>query len=151
MLATVAFARLAAQTPERASHLSPMRVAAQISLGTLAAPVGFFGTAMLMRKITRAIGVSDEASDRAGYIGAWTGLWVSTAAVPALVGGDGNLAAGLAGSAAGIGMSVLAVKLGNALYDEGRRRCGPVCVTLGLLAIGLPSIGATAAYNASRN
>lgn len=125
-------------------------MAAQIGFGTLATPVAFFGAGVLAERLALAAGVSEPTADRAGYVGAYTGAWLAAAGVPALVGKDGKFPMALAGSAAGLGLAALSVKLGNALYDEGGRGCGPICWALGLLAVGLPSIGATVAYNASR-
>ena len=130
---------------------STARVAAQAGLGTLATPVGFFGGGLLAEQSALALGATERTADRAGYIGAYTGAWLAAAAVPAWIGRDGRFSMALAGSAAGMGGAVLSVKLGNALYDEGGRRCGPACWTLGLLSVGLPSIGATIAYALSRD
>jgi hypothetical protein len=46
--------------------------------------------------------------------------------------------------------AVGAVRLGNHLYDDGRRSCGLFCRTLGAAVAVLPALGATVAYNASR-
>lgn len=63
--------------------------------------------------------------------------------------GGKNLAA-LAGSTGGLAIAALGFRLGNAIWDDDRRRCGIACWSLGSLVVALPSIGATVAYAASR-
>jgi hypothetical protein len=140
-------AQAAGEGPPR---VSSARVAAQVGFGTLASPIAFFGTGVLVEQMALAVGASEGTADRAAYIGAYVGVWLTAAAVPAWIGRGGEYPVALLGSAAGLGAAVLSVKLGNLLYEEDRRSCGPACWSLGLLAVGLPSIGATIAYNASR-
>lgn len=123
---------------------------AQIAGGTLAAPVAFFGGGFASKRIAKKLGASDEASSRAGYIGAYTSTWLATAAVPAAVAGDGKFPAALAGSALGMLAAVGTVRLGNHLYDGGKRSCNVFCWTLGAAVFALPSIGAAIAYDHSR-
>lgn len=135
---------------EAVPSLSSARVAAQIGVGSIAAPVAFFGTGIASKRVAQAFGASEGAASRAGYIGAYTGTWLATAAVPAAIGRDGRFPAALAGSAAGLLASWGTVRLGNWRYDGGRRECGLLCWTMGAAVVALPSVGATLAYNASR-
>jgi hypothetical protein len=130
--------------------LSAARVTAQITLGTIATPIGFFGGGLAARELARAVGGSDETARRAAYVGAFGGAWIAAAAVPAWVGSDGRVGAALAGSAGGLIVAAVSAKLGNHLYDQGRNGCGPLCWVLGALAVSSPGVGATLAYNASR-
>jgi len=135
---------------DEAPSLSAARVTAQIAGGTLAAPVAFFGGGFATKRAARALGASDAAQSRAGYIGAYTSTWLATAAVPAAVAGDGRFPAALAGSALGMLASVGTARLGNRIYDGGKRDCGIICWTLGAAVVALPSIGASLAYDQSR-
>jgi hypothetical protein len=138
------------QGQETVPSLSAARISAQITLGTLATPVGFFGGGLLARRVARGLGASEQTARKSAYVGGYAGTWLAAATVPALVGKDGSFAAALAGSAGGLGVSVLSVKVGNRLYDQGRNGCGPFCILLGALTISAPSLGATLAYNLSR-
>lgn len=130
--------------------LSGARVAAQIGAGTLVAPIAFFGSGVASKRIVLGLGGTEGTARRAGYVGAYTGTWLATAATPALIGRDGRFPAALAGSALGMLASWGAVQVGNWRYDGGRRGCGPLCWTLGAAVVALPSIGATLGYNATR-
>lgn len=128
---------------------SAARVAGQIGVGTLLTPVAFFGTAWLTDRLFEPDPQHDGV--RAfQYAASYTATWAAAAAGPAMVGRDGRYVAALGGSAAGLGAAFLTARLGNRLYDDGRRSCNLLCWSLGALTIALPSIGATLAYNASR-
>lgn len=140
----------AAQGEAEPPPLSAARVAGQVALGGVLTPVAFLGAGWAADRITTGLGWSEEAASRAGYITAYSASWAAAAAGPALVGRDGKFSAALGGSLAGFGAAWLTVKLGNLIWDDGRRSCGIACWTLGAVTIALPSIGATIAYNASR-
>lgn len=153
---SVAIAALMLVTGSRAARaqapdLSAARVASQVTLGTLAAPVAFFGAGVAAKRTALALGAGNERAGRAAYVSAYTATWLATAAVPAAVAGDGKFPAALGGSALGMLASVGVVRLGNWRYDGDRRNCGPLCWTLGAAVVALPGIGATLLYNASRN
>lgn len=135
-----------AQAPE----LSVARVASQMALGTLAAPVAFVGGGVATKRIATALGVSNDRAGRAAYVGAYSATWLATAAVPAAIAGDGKFPAALGGSALGLLASFGVVRLGNWRYDGDRRECGLLCWTLGAAVVALPGIGATLLYNESR-
>jgi len=145
----VTLAASAGAQQDDAPSLSSARVAAQIATGAVLSPIAFFGTGYLTDRIF-GHDPKSEGVRRFQYVASFTATWLAAAAGPAMVGRDGRFAAALGGSMAGMGGSLLAVQLGNALYDEGRRSCGVLCWSLGALTVALPSIGATIAYNASR-
>ena len=152
--AALAFLAVAAASPAAAQDdvpsLSSARVAAQVVGGTLAAPIAFFGAGAATKRIAQAMGAGDERAGRAAYVAAYTATWLATAAVPAVIGGDGKFPAALGGSALGMLASFGVVKLGNWRYDADRRACGVLCWTLGAAVVALPSVGATIAYDRSR-
>jgi len=149
LLAAVA-SPTAAQENTATPSLSSARVALQVTAGTVAAPVAFFGVGFAAKRVAQRMGASDEGASRAGYIGAYTATWLATAAVPAAIAGDGKLGAALGGSALGLLASAGVVRFGNWVYDADRRSCGPVCWALGGVVVALPSVGATVLYNRSR-
>ncbi len=114
------------------------------------APVAFFGGGLASKHIAKKFGATDETASRAGYIGAYTATWLTTATIPAVIAGDGKFPAALAGSALGMLAAVGTVRIGNHLYDSGKRSCGVLCWTLGAAVFTLPSIGAALAYDQSR-
>lgn len=140
----------AAQERAATPSLSASRVALQVTVGTVAAPVAFFGVGYAAKRMAQRMGASDEGASRAGYVGAYAATWLATAAVPAAIGGDGKLGAALGGSALGLLASAGVVRVGNRLYDADRRACGPLCWALGGVVVALPSVGATILYNRSR-
>jgi len=133
-----------------APSLSSARVTAQVAAGTVAAPVAFFGGGFASKRLARTLGASDAKASRAGYIGAYTSTLLATAALPAVIAGDGRFPAALGGSALGLLASVGLVKVGNWRYDSDRRSCSAVCWALGAMVVALPGIGATIAYDESR-
>ena len=137
-------------TQSQAPSLSKARVSAQIVGGSAIAPVAFFGVGLLTKRGAIRMGASDSRAGDAAYVGAYTATWLATAAVPAVIGGEGKFPAALGGSALGMLAAVGAVRIGNWRYDADRRGCGVLCWTLGALVVALPSVGATLAYDASR-
>lgn len=135
-----------AQAPSQ----STARVTAQVAIGTVLTPVGFIGAGWATKHLGRRAGWNDSTASRNAYIAAWTGAWLTAASGPIIAGRDGKPLAALGGSLAGIGAGLLTARLGNALWDDDRRDCGVGCWTVGLVTMALPSIGATAAYAASR-
>lgn len=96
------------------------------------------------------MGWPEDRAGKAGYVAAYTGVWLAAASGPIMAGNDGNAMAALGGSLGGLAGAFVTTKLGNWRYDEDRHGCGPLCWTLGIVTVALPSIGATLAYNASR-
>src|SRR5688572_10931361 len=90
-----------AQEPSVPS-LSAARVTAQVGLGTLATPVAFVAGGLGSRLVARTVGVGDESARRVAYVGAYAGVWLATAGIPAAIGRDGRFPAALAGSALGM-------------------------------------------------
>lgn len=133
-----------------APSLSSARVAAQVAGGTLVAPVAFIGSGVATKRLALSLGAEEQRAGQLAYVGAYTGTWLATAAVPALIAGDGRFTAALGGSALGMLASVGVVRVGNWRYDADRRACGPLCWTLGAVVVALPSIGATVLYDRSR-
>jgi hypothetical protein len=112
-------------------------------------PVGFFASGWATKRLALRAEWPDERARRAAYVVAWTGAAVAAAAGPALVGNDGRFPAALGGAGVGLGMAVLTARLGNWRYD-GAASCGPLCWTLGMATVALPSVGATVGYQMSR-
>ncbi|MGQ0765654.1 MAG: hypothetical protein ACT4OZ_08310 [Gemmatimonadota bacterium] len=143
---------VAGESPAQSSvpGTSAGRVTAQLVGGVVVTPLSFFGAGYAAKRVAAGMGASPATASQAGYIAAYTGLWIGAAAVPAGIGQGGSLGAALAGSAGGMVVSWGAVKLGNRLYDGGRRRCGPFCLLLGAVSVAGAATGATLAYNVSR-
>jgi hypothetical protein len=88
---------------------------------------------------------------RVAYVGAYTLGALATAAGPALIGsrGDahGSYPAAVAGAVGGgLGTWLLRKAGRRGLFGER----GPVALLVGAVMVALPSVGATAAFNASR-
>lgn len=147
-LAVVVPQGVAAQ--DDAPSLSNAQVAAQVVVGTLATPVAFFGVGGATKRVALAMGVSDDGAGRAAYVAAYGATWLTAAAAPAAIGGDGRFPAALGGSALGMLLAKGVVAIGNWRYDADRRACGVLCWTLGAAVVALPSVGATIAYDRSR-
>jgi hypothetical protein len=143
----VAVAPMGAQ--DQGPTRSGARVTAEVAVGTLLTPVGFFGTGWAAKRLAQRAEWPDERARRVAYVAAYVGATAAAAAGPALVGNGGNFPVAFAGGAAGVGAAALTARLGRARYD-GDRGCGILCWGLGALTIALPSIGATFAYEASR-
>jgi len=135
---------------EGAPALSAARVTAQLAGGTLVAPVAFIGSGVAAKRLAQRFGAGEQRAGQLAYVAAYSGTWLATAAVPALIGGDGRFPAALGGSALGMLAAVGVVRVGNWRYDADRRACGPLCWTLGAVVVALPSIGATVLYDRSR-
>jgi hypothetical protein len=120
-----------------------------VATGTVLTPLGFFGAGWAVKRLAVRAGKESGDASRAAYVAAYTGAAIAASAGPALLVEEGHIGAALLGAGVGLGGSVLVAKLGNARYDQGRR-CGVLCWTLGGLAVALPSVGATLAWNASR-
>jgi hypothetical protein len=151
LLAAILLCASTGGAQQSAPTLSAARVTAQVGLGTLATPVAFVAGGVGSRMVARAVGASDVTAKKVAYVGAYAGVWMATAAIPAAIGGHGHFPAALAGSALGMAAATGTVRIGNHFYDSGARKCGVVCWTLGALVVALPSIGATLAYDASRD
>lgn len=139
----------AQEVAEPLPRLSNARVAAQIGLGTILTPIAFFGTGWLTDRLFEP-DPQGNAVRVFQYAASFTAAAAGAAAGPALAGSDGRFDRALLGSVAGLGGAFLTAKLGNALFDDGRRRCNVLCWSLGALTVAMPAIGATIAYNASR-
>lgn len=139
----------AQEAPQPLPRLSNARVAAQIGLGTVLTPIAFFGTGWLTDRLFEP-DPQGNAVRAFQYAASFTAAAAGAAAGPALAGKDGRFESALLGSVAGLGGAFLTARLGNALFDDGRRRCNILCWSLGALTVAMPAIGATVAYNASR-
>ncbi|MBL8958551.1 MAG: hypothetical protein JNJ98_01775 [Gemmatimonadetes bacterium] len=128
---------------------SGARVTAQLAAGALLTPVGFFGSGWAAKRLAQRTDWSEGRIRRVAYVAAYAGAATATAAAPALIGDRGRYGAAFLGATAGIGVSALTARLGNARYDGGKR-CGLACWGLGALAIAAPSVGATVGYQLSR-
>lgn len=123
------------------------RIAGQVGIGAVLTPVAFLGVGYVA---DRLVAGSGSRQSRFAFAAAYTASVLAGSTGPVLLGRDGKPVAALGGSVAGLGAAVLSVKLGNWLWDDDRRACRLTCWTLGAVTIALPSIGATAAYAASR-
>lgn len=130
--------------------LSGARVTAQVVGGTLVAPAAFIGGGVLTKRVALRMGASEQGAGQAAYVAAYATTWLTTSAVPAVVGREGKFPAALGGSALGMVAAAGLVRVGNWLYDDDRRTCGVLCWTLGAAVVALPSVGATVLYNESR-
>lgn len=143
------FAAAPVRAQERGPTTSGARVTAQLATGVLLTPVGFFATGWATKRLTLRAGWPEERARRAAYVAAWTGAALAAAAGPALVGNGGRFPAALGGAGVGLGLAVFTARLGNWRYDGGAA-CGPLCWTLGMATMALPSVGATVGYQVSR-
>jgi hypothetical protein len=144
--------RASASTPAtEAPRQSGATIAGQVGAGIAGTALGFIGAGLLARSAASALGHDEEGAGRIGLIGAYAGAAALTAVGPALVGsrGDarGSYPAALGGAVLGGGVSYALVRLGRA-GAFGER--GPRAVLAGLVIVAAPSIGATVAFNATR-
>lgn len=150
----VLFAPVAAAAQGDARALAATRVAAQLGAGMLAMPVGFVLGGKGTERVAERLGVDDPRASRVALVGGWVGAGLATAAGPALVGargpGAGRYVAAVGGAAAGGAASALLVRLNDRTGDGPRAACRLRCVIAAAAVFTLPTIGATAAYNASR-
>ncbi|MBK8247580.1 MAG: hypothetical protein IPK85_09320 [Gemmatimonadetes bacterium] len=128
---------------------SGARVTAQLAAGALLTPIGFFGSGWAAKRLAQRTTWSDARIRRVAFVAAYAGAASAAAAAPTLIGERGRYPAAFVGAAAGVGVSALTARLGNARYDGGQR-CGVICWGLGAMAIAGPSIGATVGYQLSR-
>lgn len=158
-LATFLVARPAAAQGEPGGDptrpLGTGRVVGQIASGVALAPVGFVAGGLTTRWVARRFGAGDDRQASLGYVGAWTGAGLATAAGPALVGargpGTGSYPAAIGGAAVGGLLSWAIVRLNKkAVEAHEPRPCHLVCIVSTVAIATLPSIGATIAYDASR-
>ena len=142
---------LKAQSPEPPRPLSNGAVAAQITTGLLATPIGFVGGGLTTRWAAQRLGMDEEARGRAALVGAYTSVVLLSSVGPALIGGrdtpNGSYLAAVGGSTAGLATAALLRKLGRK-GAFGER--GPVAIVVGAAIVALPSIGATIAFNSTR-
>lgn len=141
------------QVPRDPEPVSAGRATAQVTLGAVGTIGGFVGGGLATRWVARRSGASDERASRLAYIGAWTGAALATPVAPMLVGSQGDVhgsyPAALAGTLVGGAASLAIVTAGrHGAFDC--RWCGPVRVLAGVSAFVLPSLGATIAFNQSR-
>lgn len=126
-------------------------VAGQIGAGVAGTALGFVGAGLLGRAAARAFGHDEESSGRIGLVSAYAGAAAVTAVGPTVIGsrGDvrGSFPAALGGAALGGGVSYALIRLGRA-GAFGER--GPRAILAGLIIVAAPSIGATVAFNATR-
>ena len=147
---------LASAAPARAQGDPPLtgsKVAAEVTLGALAGPVGFVGGGLATRWVAQRMGAGEEAASRAAYLGAWSGMALATAAPPTLIGTrgvtTGSYAAAVGGAAAGALASWGLVRL-NLWAGAADGPCRVKCVVSTAAIVLLPSIGATVGFNLSR-
>ena len=129
--------------------VSGARVTAQLAAGALLTPIGFFGSGWAAKRLAQRTSWPEPRVRQVAYVAAYAGAATAAAVGPTLIGDRGRYPAAFLGAAAGIGVSALTARLGNARYDGGQR-CGLVCWGLGAVAIAGPSIGATVGYQLSR-
>lgn len=128
-------------------------VVGQVALGTVGTAVGFVGGGLATRWVARRTGATEEGASRAAWVGAWTGAALTTPVGPVLLGSRdgvrGSYPAAVGGAVAGGLASWLVVTAGRrGAFDCGV--CRPVRVLAAVSAFVLPSVGATIAFNATR-
>jgi hypothetical protein len=137
-----------------ARSLTAPRVAAQVTLGTLATPIGFFGTGLVASRLARALGADDDRVSRIANTAAYAGAALATSGASAAIGargpGSGSYLAALGGAVAGGLASYGLVKLNDPTGDGRTTPCKLACVLSGIAVFVLPSAGATIGYNLSR-
>ena len=145
--------RLDAQ--DRPPALGAGRVAAQLVAGTLAEPVGFVGGGLAFRSVARRFRLAEDDASRVADVGATVGTTVAAASVVSLIGGRGPGAgrypAALGGALAGAGVSGILILVNRKTDVAPGKPCHVLCILTTSAIATLPSIGATIAYNASRN
>ena len=154
-LSAVASPALHAQ-PAPATDPAPVSggtAAGQVALGTLGTAAGFVGGGLATRWVARRAGGTPDQASRAAYVGAWTTAALATPIAPVLLGSRdgvrGSYPAAVGGTLAGGAASLLIVTAGRrGAFDC--RACAPVRLLAAVSAFVLPSLGATIAFNASR-
>ena len=127
--------------------------AGQVAFGTLGTAAGFVGGGLATRWVARRAGATPDRASRAAYVGAWTTAALATPVAPVLLGSRdgvrGSYPAAVGGTLAGGAASLLIVTAGrHGAFDC--RACAPVRLLAAVSAFVLPSLGATIAFNASR-
>lgn len=149
-------AALSAQdpAPRDVRSLSPVRVAAQVTTGTLATPLGFIAVGVLTDTFLERMGRDDDLGSRIAMGAAYVGGALGAASGPALVGargpGSGRFLAAFGGAAAGGLASWALVRLVDRDGGEPPRGGRIVSAIAGAAVFVLPSLGATVGYNLSR-
>ncbi|HEU4565844.1 MAG TPA: hypothetical protein VFS05_14385 [Gemmatimonadaceae bacterium] len=148
-------ARAGAQDdPGDPPYPSALRVTAQVGAGIIGTPVGFVAGGLTTRWVARRLGAGEESASRVAYVGAWTGSALVTALGPTLIGSAGRVKgsypAAVGGAVAGGLASWLLVKLNDRGAEEPDRPCHLGCIVAGAAVFALPGIGATVAFNATR-
>lgn len=142
------------ETPGDVPSLGASRVAGQILGGTLATPIGFVVGGLATRKAARLVGFGDDMASRLAHVGGWTGAALATAAVPPLAGRqkgiEGSYPAAIGGAVVGGLLSWGIVKLFDDDGENADFSCNALCTVAGIAVFVLPSVGATTAWNASR-
>ncbi len=127
-------------------------VAGQLTLGTLATPIGYFGGGLATRTVARWVGASDGTARRAAYVGAYTGATLATATTVHYLGRTGQVSgsypATVGGAVAGGLASWGLVEFGRSRYREGV--CTVLCRVVGISAFLMPSVGATVGHAVTR-
>jgi hypothetical protein len=151
--AHLAAARLAAQGTDVPAQ-GAGRVAAQLTIGTLAEPVGFIGGGLAFRAVARRFHMAEDDASRVADIGATIGTALAASSAAALIGsrgpGRGSYPAALGGALAGTGVSGILILINRKTDVEPGKPCHLTCILTTSAIATLPSIGATVAYNASR-
>ena len=132
--------------PRDVRALSPARVAAQVSAGALATPIGFIAVGVLTDTFLERIGRDDDLGSRIALGAAYVGGALGAASGPA----RGRFVAAFGGAAAGGLASWGLVRLVD--RDDGSPPRGGriVSAIAGAAVFVLPSVGATVGYNLSR-
>lgn len=154
---TLAAARVASLRAQAADlpSLSAARVASQMTLGTLAEPVGFVGGGLAFRAVARQLGANEDVASRVADAGAALGTSVAASGVAALVGargpGHGRYVSALGGALVGTGVSGILILVNRKTDVAPGKPCHLACIIVTSAIATLPSIGAAVAYNASRD
>jgi hypothetical protein len=130
------------------------RVAAQVTVGTLAEPIGFVGGGLAFRAVARRLRLEEDDASRMADVGAGIGTALGAATAVALIGargpGAGTFAAAAGGAALGAGLSGVLILVNRKTDVTPAKPCHITCILTTTAIATLPSIGATVAYNASR-
>lgn len=144
---------LAAQAAPDPPRLGAGPVASQLALGVVGTAGGFVVGGLATRWTATRLGAAPDRASSLAMVGAWTGAALATPVGPMLVGrrdgARGSYPAAVAGTLAGGAASLLVVTAGRrGAFDC--RACAPLRLLAGVSAVVLPSLGATLAFNASR-
>lgn len=146
--------RLDVATDADVPSLGAPRVAGQLLGATLATPVSFVVGGVATRTVARFLGVGDDMASRFAHVGGWSAAALGTAAGPPLAGRQkgvrGSYPAAVGGAVVGGLLSLGIVQLFDDDGESPDFRCNTLCTIAGVAVFVLPSIGATVAWNASR-